>query len=87
MMGTGIFLLPQLQGAQSQSKTSCPGMHTEKGCADMEQTSPQNATPDHPRYSPVSPRSMAGVVGGTGHDRANATRPKIREKKKQNKSK
>lgn len=89
VMGTGIFLILELQGARFQSKISCPGMHTKKGCADAEQTSPRNAAPARARYSPVSPRSMAGVVGGTGHGRANNTRPKIREKKSkknQNKS-
>lgn len=80
VMGTGIFLLPELQGAQSQSKISRPEIHTKKGCADVEQTSPRNAAPSRAQHSPVSPRSMAGVVRGTGHGRAN-----IRERKSQKK--
>lgn len=31
-----------------------------------------------PQHSPVSPRSMAGAVGGTRHGRASSS-PKIRE--------
>lgn len=78
VMGIGIFLLLELQGAQSQSKISRPGMQTMKGLVDAEQTSPRNAAPAGFQYSPVSPRSMAGGAGGTGHGsgRANNTRPK-----------
>ena len=60
VMGTGIFLLPALQGAFSQRQISRLGMHTKKGCANAAQTSPPKAAPARPRYSPVSPRSMAG---------------------------
>lgn len=70
-MGTGIFLLPELQGARCQRNISHPGMHTEKGRGDA---------PAPARYSPVSPRSMAGVVGGTSHGRANNAGAKIGEK-------
>lgn len=62
--------------------------HLEKKVPDdVEQTFPQNAAHGHPWYLPVSPRSMAGVVGGTSQDRGNTTRPDTRQNKSKNKTK